>query len=376
METHRFAVYDYSPVTKTKSELLKAYEQEAAVHGELVEYLTEFMEKMCAAEKVRVHDINGRVKNLKSFAAKVSKPDSAYVRLSDVHDVAGVRVITYLNHEVDKVAEIVKREFEIDHTRTADRRIATDPDRFGYTSLHFVVKLSSSRLQLTEFKRFCGLVAEIQIRSIIQHAWAEIEHDLGYKSAISVPENIKRRFSRLAALLELADEQFEDITRDVETYAGKVASEVTRSNSATGAVAQEIEIDAVSLSVFAKKNRLVSELDEEIAKASKSKLYYNKRINASAEAERFRALGVTKLSEVELILLRHRTLIVKWAAEWLNPGEDISSGLCLFYALYILLAERYNVEDIAYHLGEAKIGPEEPTQIAVEVVETYRRLRG
>jgi len=71
--------------------------------------------------------------------------------------------------------------------------------------LHYVASLISEREKLTEYKRFAGIKVEIQIRSTLQHAWAEIEHDIGYKGENSVPDSLKRNFSRVAALLEVAD---------------------------------------------------------------------------------------------------------------------------------------------------------------------------
>ena len=64
------------------------------------------------------------------------------------------------------------------------------------------------RMVLRENKAFEGLKCEIQIRSVLQHAWAEIEHDLGYKSELTIPKEVRRSFSRLAGLLELGDKEF------------------------------------------------------------------------------------------------------------------------------------------------------------------------
>jgi len=54
-------------------------------------------------------------------------------------------------------------------------------------------------------------VAEIQVRTVLQHAWAEIEHDIQYKSTITIPTEIRRRFVALAGMLEIADREFQGI---------------------------------------------------------------------------------------------------------------------------------------------------------------------
>ena len=96
-------------------------------------------------------------------------------------DITGVRVITYFADQVDEIAKVMEGEFNIDIKNSIDKRDILDPDRFGYLSLHYViVSLSSARCALAEYRSFSELKAEVQVRSILQHAWAEIEHDLGY----------------------------------------------------------------------------------------------------------------------------------------------------------------------------------------------------
>ncbi|MCY1691163.1 hypothetical protein OVA29_11120 [Exiguobacterium sp. SL14] len=92
----------------------------------------------------------------------------------------------------EKRRRIIENEFAIDRDQSVDKSTLLDTTEFGYLSVHFVASLSEQRLALSEYGRFKDYTAEIQIRSILQHAWAEIEHDLGYKNPNSVPAEVKR----------------------------------------------------------------------------------------------------------------------------------------------------------------------------------------
>lgn len=84
-------------------------------------------------------------------------------------------------------------------------------ERLGYQSVHYLVMLKQNRTTLPEYRKFENLVAEIQVRTILQHAWAEIEHDIQYKSVKTIPSSIRRRFMSLAGLFEIADREFQAI---------------------------------------------------------------------------------------------------------------------------------------------------------------------
>ncbi len=163
---------------------------------------------------VDVHSVTARVKKRQSASKKLARDPEKYAELSDLTDLLGIRVITYFSDEVDKVASILTPHFSVDEATSVDKRATMDPDRFGYLSLHFIAELRSDRLGLVEYSRFAGMRFELQVRSILQHAWAEIEHDLGYKADMALPREMRRRFSRLAGLLELADDEFSRLRQD------------------------------------------------------------------------------------------------------------------------------------------------------------------
>jgi hypothetical protein len=89
-----------------------------------------------------------------------------------------------------------------------------EEQRLGYQSVHYLVRFSPARCDLPEYRRFAELVTEIQVRTILQHAWAEIEHDIQYKAVAAIPLSIRRRFTSLAGLLEIADREFQTISND------------------------------------------------------------------------------------------------------------------------------------------------------------------
>jgi ppGpp synthetase/RelA/SpoT-type nucleotidyltranferase len=187
-------------------ELRAEFEKVRGTYDSFSEKVKELIKGFLEVQSVTVHSVSSRCKTLDSLELKAQKKidkGSEYADLKAVTDLAGVRVITHFASDVDQIAKIVEHEFNVDFANSIDKRVAQEPDRFGYTSLHYVVELNSERLFLSEYSKFVNVKVEIQIRSILQHAWAEIEHDIGYKANEEVPNEVKRKFSRLSGLLEL-----------------------------------------------------------------------------------------------------------------------------------------------------------------------------
>ena len=158
-----------------------------------------------------LHSVTSRVKARGSLAGKLARPDKTYRSLWDVTDLFGLRVILFFEDSVDRVARIVESELAPDYARSVDKRRQRDAGGFGYRSLHYVCSFGGEALPPAA--RF-----EIQLRTALQHAWAEIEHDLGYKAEDRIPVAARRRFSRVASLLELADSEFVAVREDLERY--------------------------------------------------------------------------------------------------------------------------------------------------------------
>lgn len=171
--------------------------------------------------EIKVNSVTSRAKEPESFEEKAAKPsdvDPGVPKyrdpLREITDLAGVRVITFFPDTLGDVERVIYEQFDvIERVNKNDALI--ENERFGYQSIHFLVTLKAPRTNLPEFERFGQAIVEVQVRTVLQHAWAEIEHDIQYKSALAIPGEINRRFMALAALLELADREFQDI-RDAD----------------------------------------------------------------------------------------------------------------------------------------------------------------
>jgi putative GTP pyrophosphokinase len=174
------------------------------------------VEKILERGGVSVHGVSHRIKATDSLARKLGRPDRIYQRLDDLTDLVGLRVITFFDDSIEQVARLIEQGFKVDMERSVDKRRQQDPASFGYRSLHYICHPPA---ELVALDPSWDWPFEIQIRTILQHAWAEIEHDLGYKSPESIPVPVRRRFSRLAGLLEIADSEFVELRRFIEDYA-------------------------------------------------------------------------------------------------------------------------------------------------------------
>ncbi len=141
--------------------------------------------------KLSLIHITHRVKTAASIKEKLER--KLYSSIYDIHDILGFRVICYISDDVDLAAKLISENFRVDWKRSKDKRKIIDARSFGYVALHYVCALPDD---------VSNLWFEIQIKTILQHSWAEIEHDLGCKTEIEVPREIRRSFSKAASLLE------------------------------------------------------------------------------------------------------------------------------------------------------------------------------
>ncbi len=165
-------------------------------------------------QEIYVTAIEHRIKTEKSLAGKLELKGVKYKTIDDITDLVGLRVITFYTDEVDKVAAIVKRIFDIDWHESVDKRKLHELDAFGYNSLHFVCRLKSQdAIDPDRNPRF-----ELQMRTALQHVWSTIEHDTGYKGDVKIPREYKRQFSRLAGMMELIDDEFSRLRTVLTDY--------------------------------------------------------------------------------------------------------------------------------------------------------------
>jgi ppGpp synthetase/RelA/SpoT-type nucleotidyltranferase len=188
------------------------------------------------------HLISSRTKAIDSVRDK-GKSDKYKDPIREIQDFSGIRVITYVEDEISIICKLIEDNFDIDFTNSSNKSDALGVDRVGYKSVHYVASLKSERLKLPEYKQFEGKVFELQIRTILQHAWAEIEHDRNYKFSGKLPDNISRRFKIVAGVLEMADREFNNISQEID-----VISESTKEATNSGNL--NIPITSVSMSQF------------------------------------------------------------------------------------------------------------------------------
>lgn len=160
------------------------------------------------------YSINTRTKDLDSARDKMDR--KGYTSIGDLKDLTGLRVITAFQEHVPVFARILKEIFRehIAVTRFPGR----EGSEFGYVSTHLEGTISDAvALELRE-PRFVGMPFEIQVRSIFENAWAEVEHGLGYKSKDAPPPGIRRRFAQLAALVEVSDGILNEISGRISEF--------------------------------------------------------------------------------------------------------------------------------------------------------------
>lgn len=218
--------------------------------NQYAEKLKELITVLLYENSIDYHQIEYRVKSYRSFQEKSESKSKYRDPLKDIKDLVGLRIISYYIEDVKKISSIFEKEFIIDRDNSIDKSALIDPDKFGYVSVHYVFELPNSRTHLTERKRFSKLPAELQIRTVLQHAWAAISHKLEYKSSSETPRLLRRNLHRLSALLELGDLEFSRLKAMKEDLEKEYATKVSSGDLS-------LELNASSLRAFGNSSKKI-----------------------------------------------------------------------------------------------------------------------
>lgn len=165
------------------------------------------VEGILKAAGIKTHSVSHRVKSLEAVSGKLRKPYAGTEHVDQLNDLVGLRVVALFLSDLPKIAGLVRANFDV--VDEDDKISATDAeDTFGYMSQHFVCRLpvafAGPRYDDLKEQTF-----EIQLRTILMDAWANVSHYLDYKSESSIPDHLRRDFYALSGLFYVADKHFE-----------------------------------------------------------------------------------------------------------------------------------------------------------------------
>lgn len=200
-------------------------------------------------------------------------------------DLAGIRLITFIEIEAESAAKLLRESFKVHPTKSLDKSEELGDSQVGYRSIHLICELGNDRMSLSEYKPFANMLFEIQIRTALQHAWAEIDHDRGYKFNGVLPSALRRRLNLLAGQLELADQAFSRLAADVDQYSIELRNK-TR--------AGDLDIELSSASIIEYLSKLIKEHGLESVSQSGPSLF-------AAVIDELHAFGVDTLQDLSLL---------------------------------------------------------------------------
>lgn len=349
-----------------KTAVLTQYDQQRKKYERFAREVEHQLRCILEEEGIVCNAITSRVKERDSLTQKIDVKSDKYKSLSEVTDIAGIRIITYYDSDVERAAKIVEREFCVDKENSINKREALGPEKFGYCSVHYVVSMNEDRLKLPENRGYAGIKCEIQIRTVLQHAWAEIEHDLGYKSEIDIPKDIRRSFSRLAGLLEVADKEFQEIRDFLETYRAKVEAEISeKSDYGT----PDCGLDAVVLEVVLKTKPNFQELNRRIGEIAGMKIRVpakqkDKQDYYGGTLQKLNCLGISTTAQLDQLAERGADLASYLADKFLRDryktepeGATLPNTIGVFYLCYAqLILNNYSKERVVQYMENTSIG--------------------
>lgn len=143
---------------------------------------------ICPSSYVVAH--SHRLKDFESFFAKANKTEDRKLNypspIDDIEDIAGFRIVVVARRNVDEICSTIRSALVIAIEENESEQLLAE-GKLGYESHHLIACLGTRRSTLMEYEGLCDLKFEVQVRTALQHAWAENEHRVQYKNSKKKP---------------------------------------------------------------------------------------------------------------------------------------------------------------------------------------------
>jgi len=275
--------------------LLEQYDDLQPTLSRMYDFVTDLLNRTLEDNNIEVTSVRARIKTRKSLSGKLALKGNKYTEVTDITDLLGARIITYYTDDVDRIASIVEQLFDIDWENSVDKRRLHDLDSFGYNSLHYICRLPKRLIDEPAFPQMNAIRFELQLRTTVQHAWAAIYHDIGYKTGVEIPHEYLRQMNRLAGMLEMADDEFSRIRMDIADYRRRVQQLVQDGKL------DDVKLDGDTFGSYLRA-RPFDSLNRRIASISQAEI---QEVSLSQYLSVFIALGCKTLGDVDRLCKRY-----------------------------------------------------------------------
>lgn len=297
--------------------ILEEYRKAIPLLSELKKIVYDSLNDTIKRNGIFITAVETRIKNEESLCGKLNLKGGKYNTLFDITDILGARIITYYTDDVDRIAAMVEQMFDVDWNNSVDKRRLHQLDSFGYNSLHYICRLPGSTYHSEQFPEINEIPFEVQIRTTLQHAWAAINHDIGYKSGVEIPQEYLRQMNRLAGMLEMADDEFSRIRTEINAYRRRVQQLV-----ATGKL-DDVRLDGDTFRSYL-QTRPLEALNKRIAAINQAEIH---EISIMNYLPVLKALGCVTLGDVSRFLKQYEEDAYRLARHQLGVTDlDIISS--------------------------------------------------
>ena len=286
--------------------ILEEYREQLPVFEQMQAEVLRVLREALDRSGLIVTAIEARIKTEQSLSGKLALKGHKYATLSDITDILGARIITFYTDDVDRIAAMAEQLFEIDWENSVDKRMLHQLDSFGYNSLHYICKLPGYDFRF-----------ELQLRTTLQHAWASINHDIGYKTGVEIPREYLRRINRLAGILEMADDEFSRIRSEITDYRRRVQALVQNGKL------DDVLLDGDTFSSYL-QSRPFEALNKRIAAINQAEI---QEVPLNRYLRVFHALDCKTLGDVQRLVKKYEEAAYRLARHQLgNTDLDIISS--------------------------------------------------